>query len=234
MVIRSKNNFFIVVLLYYFLFSDILVALDPIELNNSILIGIIKKLDGIVVTSDDIAQMMLVRKGTIEILLGYYSKQNKSRIGRYEIDGKNFTLVDLVRLEMRIQELLNDASLTQQQKKKLYQKREKVQKCHSQAKLEFTKTTEPFIEQANHFKSLIVPLIGEWAQKRERPESILLKWSVTHENVLEEFYRIVGSCESLAQFCRDLDDFLATFVHNCPKAYTKFKEKYVESDAQSL
>jgi len=127
MVIRSKNNFFIVVLLYYFLFSDILVALDPIELNNSILIGIIKKLDGIVVTSDDIAQMMLVRKGTIEILLGYYSKQNKSRIGRYEIDGKNFTLVDLVRLEMRIQELLNDASLTQQQKKKLYQKREKVQ-----------------------------------------------------------------------------------------------------------
>ena len=199
---------------------------EPIELTDGIM-QVIKKLDGMILSGKDIAIMLGIRRGIWDILSGVLIKSQNRRVGKYEFEGKFYSLNDLAIIERRIGERLALAGTTQQQIGELVKRRQCVKKCLEQAKKDFIQTAVPFLDQANQFKEFILPILNEWAQKRGRTDSLLLKWSKTNRGEIEIFNSEINDCQVLVKFSEDLDDFLAVFIHNCPHAYEQFKQKYL-------
>ena len=207
-------------------FCRLLVPKDPFELNDSIM-KVIKKIDGMLVVGKDVALMQFVRRGVWEILEGVQTRLQNKRVGKYMLEGKYYSLKDLAIVEQRVNARLSLTQLTSSQKEEAERVQRGLKKCLDQAKADFISTTASFLGQINQLKEFIVPILSEWAQKRGRTDSVLLEWSKTNQGEVEIFNNKIKDCNSLIQFGEDLEDFLAVFIHNCPRAYEQFKQKYL-------
>jgi hypothetical protein len=94
------------------------------------------------------------------------------------------------------------------------------------AKQDFIKKTEIFVQQIRLFKELVVQLIDEWAQRRNRPDSFLKKWGSIIKDEHEYFFAHLTQCKDVDIFLSDLKTFLIDLVYSCPKGIQEFKEKY--------
>lgn len=200
---------------------------DQLELEGNAM-QLIKRFDGTIINGEVIAQTMIARRESADILYGMPVRGAKERIGKYEVHGKKYTLKQLVRLEKRVDELLTQKNVTEEQKSTLLKMKDDLQKNFHQAKKDFIEASAPFLERVHFFKDLTFQIVQEWARKRGRHNSYLLEWGKYSQGEAELFDRLITNLSSLESFAEDLDDFLAAFAHNCPKAYAQFKKEYVK------
>lgn len=187
--------------------------------------AIIKKFDGNILDSTMIGQIMFVRSEISCMLRGVQTRGERERIGKYIFCGKRVTLRQLVAKEKKLKQLQLNTQLSQQQKNSLNQAQAEFAKCLENAKGEFIQATSPFLDRVIRLKKITTPIIEEWAQKRNRLDTLLLEGIRSTQNPIELFDERISSLEILAQFADDLEDFLATFVYNCPRAYEQFKKE---------
>lgn len=137
-----------------------------------------------------IQQMMSVRKGIRIIQFGKKIKGTQHVRGAYSITGdhKKYALKQLASIEARAQ--------TKKDQKLL----KNIKKTLEEVKKDFSRITTPFLHQAHEMKSLTLPLIREWCKKRDRKNSLLLKWNETQQDEMELFNALVTSCHVLDVF----------------------------------
>ena len=95
------------------------------------------------------------------------------------------------------------------------------------AKHDFIKTTEPFIKGIEPAKKLLLSLIDEFCQRRNRLDSVILSW--THAQSGSEAKVFNHEIQNFAKFdifLSDLTLFLKDLIHSCPKAREQYKEWY--------
>jgi hypothetical protein len=82
------------------------------------------------------------------------------------------------------------------------------------------------MESGRGAKNILIVLIQEDCEKRNRPESLLLEWAKTkegHETTM--FEQRINSFHDYYHFCTDLVNFLLDLIHSCPKAENQFKDR---------
>jgi len=95
------------------------------------------------------------------------------------------------------------------------------------SKHDFIKTTEQFMKGIEPAKRLMLDLIKEFCEKRNRPDSVILAWTnAKHGNEAEVFSDNIRSFASFELFLTDLTFFLKDLVNSCPKAREQYKEWY--------
>ena len=100
-------------------------------------------------------------------------------------------------------------------------------KILSAAKHDFIETTKPFMDGMEAAKRLILDLIGEFCERRNRHDSIILSWAnAKHGNEAEIFSQAVKSFAEFDIFLEDLTLFLKDLINSCPKAREQYKEWY--------
>jgi hypothetical protein len=89
---------------------------------------------------------------------------------------------------------------------------------------DFESFSEPFLDTIRSAKPVLVELIKEFCQKRNRQESFLLRLAFSpngEERML--FKHELVSYNLLCNFCIDMMHFLKDLLHSCPKAYADYK-----------
>lgn len=166
-------------------------------------------LDGIPYMMDGVAihNTLSMIKKAIVIHMG--RNDGKKISGNYQYQGQSYSVHQLAKFE---QENPNDPAL-----KDLLVK----------AKHDFIMLTRPFIKDISTAKQLIMNLIEEFCDRRNRKDSIILSWSNTKPGGEEDaFANSVKSFRDLDLFFTDLILFLKDLVHSCPKACEQYKEWY--------
>jgi hypothetical protein len=168
---------------------------------------ILKFSDGSFINADTIGVMRSLQHQVRLLLLGDRDK-NGNRVGRYEVHGKKYAVMALHELEKKNP---NDPE---------------IQKCLAVIIHDFIRISDGFSEQARGAKSMILQLIEESCQKRNRQDSLLLKWgSVSHEEEETIFRDNVKSVDSFMCFCTDLFNFFNDLIDSCPKALNKYNQR---------
>jgi hypothetical protein len=81
------------------------------------------------------------------------------------------------------------------------------------------------LQEALGTKKMVLPLIKESCQKRNRPDSLLIKWGEVKEGrEHESLEQNVTSLKIFYVFCTDLLNFLKDIVESCPKARKQYEE----------
>lgn len=111
--------------------------------------------------------------------------------------------------------------------------RARLQKAFDSAKTEFKNKITPFAKNARGAKNQMLMLIDESCHKRNRLDSLLLKWADADESSEMKFFdEQVVSFKALDQFCIDLANFLGDLMHSCPKAMAQYEKAKKEWEAQ--
>lgn len=132
----------------------------------------------------------------------------ESRVGRYECEGKKYSIHDLTILE-------SEGSLSPG-----------LQAILKIAVHDLLQVAEPFIEQGRSVKAMTLEFLAEWAYKHKREDSFLLHWSKQEDGKeIEIFENEVVTFSQLHDFCRDLVSFLTDLIKSCPRALEQFKAK---------
>lgn len=90
----------------------------------------------------------------------------------------------------------------------------------------FEAISTPYLEQAKSAKPLMVKLIKDWSELRNKRESHLLGWSHTEGNEKEQFKKHVTTASKMLEFCEDLRIFMFDLMHTCEKSFNQFKDDY--------
>lgn len=101
-----------------------------------------------------------------------------------------------------------------------------LKKTFEEAKKHFRSETFQFLDSIQHFKAPVVALMAEFAQKRNRKDTILLKWADVKGNEEEALNKSIKTILDMDKFLSDLGMFLKDLMHNCPKARKQFEEWY--------
>jgi len=94
-----------------------------------------------------------------------------------------------------------------------------------QALTKFERLYEGYLKQARGFKALLLDLIRQWADQRERKDSMLIDWgkqSAGHES--EKFRQFVKSFKNLNSFLDDLKMFVGDLRFTCEQSTREFVE----------
>lgn len=95
-----------------------------------------------------------------------------------------------------------------------------------QSKAEFLRISKKFSAESRSVKSVTTRLIEESCAKRNRGDSLLLKWAdLTAANENEVFDNDILSFKDYTLFLTDLFNFLHDLSNSCPKAMKQFKER---------
>ncbi|HEV2600855.1 MAG TPA: hypothetical protein VGT41_01025 [Candidatus Babeliales bacterium] len=87
----------------------------------------------------------------------------------------------------------------------------------------FNETVLPFIKHTHGIRPMILTLIEESCQKRNRMDSFLFTWGKCREGAeAETINKSFHSVVELDRFVTDLIGFLTDFANSCPKAYKQF------------
>lgn len=210
--VRLKNLFFIFTIISC---ATIIAKQEPIILTSPIIEFIDGKSWGI--NGEAVGYMRQVGLNVIKMQFG---EGQKDRVGIFVFDGKKYSIKDLVVYEKKLQQ--QSSSLSSQEHKRLT---EKLNTWLEQVKDYFIKQVKPFMDQAQGAKAQVVILIGEWAEKRNRLDSHLLRWSqASEENEFTLFRNDINSFALLDQFCSDLICYLSDLMRSCPKANAQFEQ----------
>lgn len=170
---------------------------------------VIKVADGSFINADKIEFMRKFRRTLLTIILGE-QLPNGQRKGN--------GLQDLALLEQELQALPATPEIII--------KRTELEEKLTQAKAYFIVQSHEFIQSGRGAKNILVILIQEFCQKRNRLDSLLLEWAKTkegHETTM--FEQRITSFTDYYHFCTDLVNFLLDMIHSCPKAEAQFKDR---------
>lgn len=142
-----------------------------------------------------------------EKLYYYYSKKKES-------------LPNLLKIEALLEKKKSSFSPTVYKLKKA-----ELNRVLEHAHADFLSLVESFLENIRGTKQLMIPLIEEFAEKRNKGNSYLLKWTVNESNESERvrFKRDIVRFIDLAHFCSDLVQFLSDLSNSCPNAQAYLK-----------
>jgi hypothetical protein len=95
------------------------------------------------------------------------------------------------------------------------------------SKRDFIETTKHFMKGIEPVKRLMMSLIKEFCERRNRPDSVILDWANAKSgNEDEIFNQAIKSFANFELFLSDLTFFLKDLVNSCPKAREQYKEWY--------
>lgn len=184
--------------------------------------SVIKLADGTFINADKVEFIRKFRGTLLKFILGDLLPNNQ-RKGKYSFGGKWHTIESLARIEQEI------SNLTDQ---KHVEMRLNLQALLTHAKADFIVQSNEFIESGRGAKNIMIVLIQEDCQKRNRNNSLLLEWAQTKEGQESTmFERQVKSFGDYYHFLTDLINFLMDLVHSCPKAEQQFKDRVAKWSA---
>jgi len=178
--------------------------------------SVIKIADGTFINADKIEYIRKYRRKLLDFILGEL-QPNSQRKGRYNLGGKFYSVEDLARIEKEISNSVD---------KKDIAIRAVLEELLTHAKADFIVQSNEFIESGRGAKNIMIVLIQEDCQKRNRSESFLLEWAKTKEGQESTaFERQIKSFGDYYHFLIDLVNFLLDLIHSCPKAEAQFKDR---------
>lgn len=184
---------------------------------------IIKMADGSFIDANRIEFIRKFRRKLITLLLGQ-ELPNGKRLGQYKLDGKIHTICSLTHMEQNL--------ATIQDRKELLRVKQALGELLTQAKADFIVMSKEFMDSGRGSKNIVIKLIEEECQKRNRPNSILLEWAKTKEGQESTmFEQRVTSFVLYCSLCTDLVNFLFDLLHSCPKAEAQFRERVAKWSA---
>ncbi len=182
------------------------------ETNSHLLVFLnpyIHSLDGVSFMIDGVAIRNIL--GVIKEIM--YIKNGKvvdtKIIGAYALDNERLSVKQLAELE---QQNPHDPRLAAILKK---------------AKHDFIESNKHFIKNIEPVKKLIISLMQEFCERRNKQNSIILNWAQAKSGSEPEvFNRSVQNFATFDLFLSDLVLFLKDLVNSCPKAREQYKEWY--------
>lgn len=150
----------------------------------------------------------LITSNTVRLVKKYLGQVHHFMQKKNNLNNNLYTLINLVRLE--------EANTLPQESKELFK----------QLSGQFIEMSEQFLEHLQTVKSTVVTIVDEVCTKRNRSDSLLLKWA--HTPVGQEhdlFYKEITTYRSLCTFCIDVACFLEDFLYSCPKATEEYKQE---------
>ncbi len=194
----------------------------PSEKNIMLESSVIKVADGTFLNADKIEFIRKFRRTLLTFIFGDQLSNNQ-RKGKYFFCGKWHGVESLARIE---QELATST------RKEDVEKRLAIEELLTHAKADFIVQSSEFIESGRGAKNIMVVLIQEDCQKRNRLDSLLLDWAKTKEGQESTmFERQITSFGHYYYFLTDLVNFLLDLVHSCPKAEKQFKDRVAKWSA---
>jgi len=192
------------------LLSAVTQGADAIVLQTSVL----KLLDGVwpAFDGDTLYKMswLMVR---YDVMLNgkIVNKETKERQGLYKFNGNYYGIKDLAAIEQ------NNKDNAKVQKD--------FQEILKSAKREFLDLNRVFIKQIQSQKQFVVKIMQESCDRRNIPNSYMLKWAETPFGAEEEsFDQNMTSFTELNKFMFELRNFLGDLFESCPKGYAQYLE----------
>jgi len=193
------------------LLSAMVMSGERVPLYMTLTSDILKVADGTFINADVIEYMYKLRMKMIALMMGDIC--DGKRIGRYEFEGRRYSVQEFVLSERQDPYFLSQEML-------------------EVVKYDFVRIIKDFLKSARDAKKVLFKLIQEDCLKRDRVNSLLLDWICEHEGDEEQvFLSRVKNFSAFYQFSVDLMYFLLDLMHSCPKAYGQFQER-VEKWAQ--
>src|SRR5690606_31181159 len=171
--------------------------------------AVIKIADGSFINADKIEFMRKFRRTLLSIILG-----DQLPNGQRKGNG----IQALACLEQELEKLPKT--------KEIIAKQIDLEEQLTQAKAYFVIHSNEFIDSGRGAKNILIVLIQEDCEKRNRPDSLLLEWAKTkegHETTM--FEQRITTFDAYYHFCTDLVNFLLDLIHSCPKAEIQFKDR---------
>ena len=184
--------------------------------NNAIVLqtSVIKLLDGVwpAFDGDTFYKMSwLIVKLDVMINGKIINKETKERQGVYTLNNKLYAIKSLAEFE---QQNLQDQQLQQQ-----------LQTLLKVVKIEFIDINKVFIKQIQGHKQFIVKIMQESCQRRDIPNSFMLRWADTPFGQEEDsFDKNMKTFVELNRFLIELRNFLGDLFESCPKGYAQYLE----------
>ena len=139
------------------------------------------------------------------------NKETKERQGVYTLNNKLYAIKSLAKFE---QQNLQDQQLQQQ-----------LQTLLKVVKIEFIDINKVFIKQIQGHKQFIVKIMQESCQRRDIPNSFMLRWADTPFGQEEDsFDKNMKTFVELNRFLIELRNFLGDLFESCPKGYAQYLE----------
>lgn len=194
----------------------ILSALSFSEHRVKLESAVIQLADGTLIKAGEIEYTRKYSRKMLDFMLGVM-QPNGERKGKYYLQGKFYSVKDLARIE---QEISNSVT------KKDLEIQSALQELLVCAKADFVVHSNEFIENGRGSKNIMIVLIQECCQKRNRLDSFLLEWAKTKEGQESSmFERQIKSFTDYHRFLVDLVNFLLDLSYSCPKAEAQFKDR---------
>jgi hypothetical protein len=98
------------------------------------------------------------------------------------------------------------------------------------AKHDFIESNKHFIKNIEPIKKLIISLMQEFCERRNKPNSIILDWAQAKSGTEPElFNRSIQNFTNFDLFLNDLILFLKDLVNSCPRAREQYREWYKQN-----
>jgi len=184
--------------------------------------AILKMADGNVFNGDKVEFMRGTRRIILAFLLGDLLP-NGQRKGKYKLAGTYHSIQSLARIEQEIKNSTDKKDIATQLA---------LDELLTQAKADFIVQSNEFIKSGRGSKNILIVLIQEDCQKRNRLDSLLLDWAKTQDGQESTMFEThVTSFAIYYHFCTDLANFLLDLIHSCPKAEAQFKDRVAKWSA---
>jgi len=186
------------------------------QTSNAIVLqtSVIRLLDGVwpAFDGDTFYKMSwLIVKLDVMINGKIINKETKERQGVYTLNNKLYAIKSLAEFE---QQNLQDQQLQQQ-----------LQTLLKVVKIEFIDINKVFIKQIQGHKQFIVKIMQESCQRRDIPNSFMLRWADTPFGQEEDsFDKNMKTFVELNRFLIELRNFLGDLFESCPKGYAQYLE----------
>lgn len=201
----------------YSFVAPITIIMPTTYANQAVVIQSLQKFDGIFFTADTIEILRKYQRAMIALMNGE-RHINGSYQGKYIYKNNHYGSHNLAKIEQQLEAQKDNLS------HQVYtQEKEILKELLHQALCDFKAISHEFEAIIRDTKAIVIEFIKESCLQRNRPDSILIKWSHTEPG--EEFETLKKEADTLSkfdQFCADLLNFFNDLVHNCPKAKHTF------------
>ena len=165
------------------------------------------------VNADTIGMICLVDLIIRNMQFGIKQK-NGARVGKYTFEGQKFSLKQLVLLEQ------DEVIMSNPERKAAF-----YTLLHT-LKEEFKSIVQPSLQTARSTKKMSLELVKEWANKAQRTDTFLLKWSeAAYGQEFKLMDEQIVTFAGLNQLCDDLRHFQNAMIRSCPNAKRLFVER---------
>ncbi|NBV40597.1 hypothetical protein EBR77_02025 [bacterium] len=161
-----------------------------------------------------------------EKIIKYIEEQNMGFLCedllQYEYDGQMHSIRSLAHIQEYLEEHKHEIGPDT-----FAQKMGALQDILFYAQHDFLCLVDNFLHHVHSQKKLMSELITESCQKRNTPNSYMLRWSSYPDDIKENeiFEQDITSIKMLYAFCSDLVNFLTDLAHSCPHALASIKKQ---------